>query len=230
MARVLKASDPEANGIVPVSHDQLLDFPPLEFPRPDFHPKKGGQPEVDTGDPETLRQHLLEEARKDAERMIEEARAKGYEQGLRSGEEAFSQAVSGAAQCLESAAAEIRRAREDFLDSLQNEVLDLAILIAERVLQREVRLDHHLVLNTTRRALAQLVDRQQVRIMVNPLDHEALRAHKITLLEDFEAIGQIEISPSDDVTPGGCIVETHRDYIDATIGSLLAKVLETLAD
>lgn len=230
MGRVLKASDPGADGIVPVSPELLEEFPPPEFPRPYSFGDRSGDSEACECDPGQLRQRQIEEAQAEAARKIEEIRAEAYQEGYRAGEEAFRQSVASAAQCLESAAAEMRLAREDFLDSLQNEVLELAILIAERVLHREVQQDRELVLTVARRALVQLADRQQVQLWVNPLDLEALRTHKITLLEEFEGIEHIEILASEEVSSGGCIVETNRDYIDATIGNLLSKVLETLAD
>ncbi len=230
MGRVLKASDPGASGILPVSPELLENFPQPELPRPAFMNDRNGDPSSPSSTPEALRQALLDQAREDADRQIREACAEGYQRGYQAGEEAFNQSVAGAEKSLENAAVEIRKARATFLDSLQNEVLELSVLIAERVLQREIHMDRDLVLNTARRALAQLTELQQVRILVHPGDLEVLRAHKITLLENFEEIGHLEVLPSQEVTPGGCIVETDQAYVDATLGNLLAKVLETLAD
>jgi flagellar assembly protein FliH len=220
-APVLKATEAGSCNVTPMDRDALPDFPAAQFRMAD---------DLDLMDPEMLRETILAEARMEAERKIREAYDEAYQRGLDNGEEVFRESVAQAAQALENAALQILDARKAFLDALEPQVVELATLIAERVIDREVRTDPEIIVNTVRRALAQIADRQTLRLRVHPSDYEALRARQITLLEEFSGVEAIEIAPDDAVTPGGCIAESRLMQVDARMETLLGNVLETLTE
>ena len=220
-APVLKATEADCCNVTPMNRDALPDFPAAQFRIQD---------NPDLMDPEMLRETILADARLEAERKIREAYDAAYQRGLENGEEVFRESVAQAAQALESAALQILEARKAFLDALESQVVELATLIAERVIDREVRTDPELIGNTVRRALAQIADRQALRLRVHPSDYEALRARQVTLLEEFSGVESLEIAPDDSVTPGGCIAESRLMQVDARMETLLGNVLETLTE
>ncbi len=180
-------------------------------------------------DPVALRNAVLAEAREEAEQKIREAYQEAYQRGLQQAQEQFDASIAQAAEALNAAAEAITRARQAFLDSLEPQVVALATIIAERVLQREVRTDPELIHAVARRALAKIADRQAVTARVNPADMEALRLHKIALLEDFEGVEELTIEADESVNPGGCVIESRLMQADARLETLLSTVLESLA-
>jgi flagellar assembly protein FliH len=176
-------------------------------------------------DPEELRESVLAEAREEARQKVE-----GQKLGQEAGEAQFRASVAEAATALEAAAEAMRAAREAFLDGLEAEVVTLATLIAERVLDREVRSDPTLVKATARRALGVLADRQKLRLRVNPADLDALNAHKLSLLHDFSGIVSIDVAPDPTVGPGGCMADSETMGVDARLETLLSEVLDSLRD
>ena len=117
-----------------------------------------------------------------------------------------------------------------FLDSLSPQIVHLAGKIAERILTREIRHDSEAVIGIVRSALKKILDEEGVRLHVNPEDVETLRAHRVTLLEEFDAVKIIEIIADEGVTSGGCIAESERLYIDAQLESQLTEILATILD
>ena len=95
---------------------------------------------------------MLAQAREEAAGLIQQA----YDEGLRRGEEAgraaFDLRISGVAELLEQAARDMHAAREEFLDSLEPQVMELVALVARRTLQRELAPDPALLSATVRRA------------------------------------------------------------------------------
>ncbi len=69
-----------------------------------------------------------------------------------------------------------------------------------------------------------------MEIHLNPADYEALQEQGITLLDEFDGVGHIEITPDESVPAGGCSVETNTVHVDARIDSQLAKILEALTE
>lgn len=229
--RVLKSYDRPAEDIAAVTRDDLEEFPDrvhaaLQFP---LGPEPAGEEECQPEfDPDAIRQAVLDEAREEAVRLVQEAYDEGLRRGMDAGQREFEASLAQCTEALNAAAEAMAQARADFLETLEPQVLEIALLIGRRVLQRELRMDPEVVLGTVRRSLAALTDRQRLRVRVNPADLEALRQHEVTLIEEFTGVEQLEIEGVDDIAPGGCEVHSETMLVDARIETLLAEVLNEL--
>ena len=81
-----------------------------------------------------------------------------------------------------------------------------------------------------RRGPPVLTDRQKLRVRINPADLDALDAHKVSLLHDFAGIGTFDIEADASIKAGGCYVTSETMEADVTLETLLAEVLDTLAE
>ena len=232
--RIVKSSDPRAFYAMPQDAEALDFFPPkeqmtLNLPKL-VPPVEETTEEEEVFDPEAVRAAIMAEARLEAEQKVREAYAEGLRRGEMAGREAFDASIAHAAAALTAAADEIPGAREAFLNSLEPEVFELATLIARRVLGREIRTDEMLVRHTATRALEALIDRQRVTLRVNPADLEALRTHKVTLLEAFPGIQALDVQADGGVAAGGCVASSETMEADARLETLLDAVLAALTE
>ncbi|HNR30101.1 MAG TPA: FliH/SctL family protein [Candidatus Hydrogenedentes bacterium] len=181
-------------------------------------------------DPAAMRAALLADVRAEAESKVREAFAEGRRRGFEAGHREFLESVAGATDTLAAAAQAIRLAHDEFLASLEPQVLHLVRRIAERVLGREIRTDPDLVARTARRALQCVSDRARVTVLVHPTDLDTMRTQEVSVLEEFKSVGELVIEADENVTRGGCVVETETLHVDARLEHLLEKVFEELAD
>ncbi|HOQ88937.1 MAG TPA: FliH/SctL family protein [Candidatus Hydrogenedentes bacterium] len=227
-SRIYKRYQSAWRSLVPVTRESL---PDLEESRPicpeDSPIEDAPVPSIDV---EALRQQVLDEAGREAEQIYAQARESGYRDGLREGREEFSVRVQGVVETFERVAEELRLKREAFLDSLEPQVLALAKLIAQRVIEREIALDDRMITRTVRRALAEATDRQKIQVTVHPEDLAVLREFVPELRLEFPGIETLEIKTSDQVGRGGCVVESELMRVDARIETLLSRVLEALSE
>jgi flagellar biosynthesis/type III secretory pathway protein FliH len=221
MSKVFKASEPSPRSLATyerVSLEELLATASMDE-----------EPE-DAIDLEALRERVLMEAREEAESKVREAYAEGFRRGEEAGRAKFLAEVADAAELLRVAGAAVREAREEFLSSLEPQVIALTGAIAKNVLHRECATDSELLRRTVRRALERIVDRDKVIIHVNPNDADVLRAEKVDLLEQFDGVRQITILPDPEIVSGGCIVETERIHVDARVDAQLERILNVLLE
>lgn len=233
MTRIVKGTDPRAFYAMPQDAEELEHFPPKEPPPSNLPPllvPVEEEPEEEVFDPEAIRAEIVAEARAEAERKVREAYAEGLRRGETAGREAFDATIAQAAEALEAAAMEMQTARRIFLDTLEPQVFELATLIARRVLDREIRMEKDLVKETARRALEALADRQRVTLRVHPADIEALRAHKISLLENFPGVQSLDVEADPAVKPGGCMASSETMEADVRLEVLLDAVLSVLTE
>jgi len=222
MARIYRSHEPDALGAY-LGRDLLQ-----EFPEPVVDSLVEEETEEEAFDPEALREAVLAEAREEAERKVREAYEEGYRRGMEAGKRDFDASVETAAQALEAAADAIRHARQEFLDSLEGEVVLLTRGIAERVTLRESSTDPSLVTRLARAALEALLEEEDVRLRVNPVDWQALQDQRVQLLDDFRGLKRLQINADDAVTPGGCIADTKSFRADFQPGALLDHLFEDI--
>lgn len=173
---------------------------------------------------------MLVHARTEAERIVREAYAEGLRRGTEAGRAQFFEAVGQSAEALRNAADAVRRAHDEFLESLTPQVLVLVQEIARRVLRREATADPELVRVMARAALSNLLERERVTMHFNPADLNALQERGISFLEEFDGTPHLSVVPHESVAPGGCIVETDALYVDARLDAQLEKVFEALTE
>ncbi|MCH8204724.1 MAG: hypothetical protein IID09_06140 [Candidatus Hydrogenedentes bacterium] len=212
MQRIIKGRDTDKNGVSVYSR-ATLDEDASNASQADFDPAA-----------------ILDQARQDAEEKVREAYAEGMRRGMEAGEEKFSQAVGESAQMLSQAAETLRQARQEFLDALEPQMVQLATSIASKIIDQETQVSVEIVKRTTRSVLERILDEERVVLRVNPQDLETLREHRIQLLEEFEGIKQLELQPDDTINPGGCVAVTEHLRIDGRLESQLEQIMNQLME
>jgi flagellar biosynthesis/type III secretory pathway protein FliH len=107
------------------------------------------------------------------------------------------------------------------------EQIALALAIARKVLGRELELNRSAVVEIAAQALAEVRDRREVVLRVNPGDAGELRSQRRRLQELLARAPWLELREDDTVAPGGVVVETEAGVVDAQLDAQLA-VLETV--
>jgi flagellar assembly protein FliH len=154
-----------------------------------------------------------------AESFAEESRrafAAGREQGLMEGRqlerEAHAEAVKRAedqhrqnsAKLLDQFAQE----RDRYLQSIEKEVVKLALAVAARILRREAQMDPLLLTGAVRVALGQLSGSTQARVRVSPA----------------ELALQPQVVAGEEMRLGDCMIETSLGSVDLGIRSQLGEI------
>lgn len=176
--------------------------------------------------PETI----LMRARREAEQKVREAYAEGLRKGFDAGKEQFEASVAQAGSALNAAATAIREARQQFIEALTPQVVELAVAVAGRILQREAATDPELIVRTAERALVHLANHEHVTVRVNPADLEAIKARRVQLLEQVEGVSRLSVIADESVSSGGCLASSVLMEADARIESQLSALLDVLHD
>lgn len=152
----------------------------------------------------------------------------GKEEGLRLGrEEAFaeySDSLGKLASSLQTALADFAELRNDLFRQAEKDLLDLSVLIAGKIVAREVVADAHVTVENLKRALAVLSNRTDLAVRVAP---DALDLVKESLPELEKTVGRlngVRLLADPELTPGGCVVTTASGVLDASIETQLAEV------
>jgi flagellar assembly protein FliH len=164
---------------------------------------------------------LTEETR----RSFESGRERGRQEGRQAEHEAQSAAHAAAEQERARQAAQLitsfTQERDRFLQTVEHEVVKLALAVAARILRREAQMDPLLLTGAVRVALGQLSGSTQVRLRVPPAELD-LWTEAVALLPNLAV--KPTVLAGEGMRLGDCGIETEMGTVDLGIRSQLGEI------
>lgn len=198
------------NGWVETDHDPALE-----------PPSDGAARTGDRISSVQFEQRLAEETRQ----AFESGRERGREEGRRAEREALAPGAAAEAERLRRQTIErmenIALERDRFLESLEQEVVRLALAVAARILRREAQMDPLLLTGAVRVALGQLTATSEFRLRV-PAKEADLWKETIALVPRLTAKPLIVADES--MRLGECALESKAGTVDLGIRSQLGEI------
>jgi flagellar biosynthesis/type III secretory pathway protein FliH len=155
-----------------------------------------------------------------------DAFAKGYTQGERSGNEAGATRADAMLRRLTATLEELATLRNDVLHRAERQVVQLALALAHRMLQRELDVDRGLLLAMARVALDRMGENARATIRLHPDDYASV----MTAREQSLATDQVQVVADTGVGRGGCLVQSDFGLMDAGLDSQIREMARALLD
>jgi flagellar assembly protein FliH len=186
---------------------------------------------VATGDsPQARAAEIVSLARDEARRIEEEAAAAGRRAGYAAGLEQAAAELEPARQALEDAVRRLDAERDEFVAVAERRAVELAIMLAEKMVGATLRVNPELVFSIVNGALRRLTERDRVVIAVNPEDLELVRNQAAAIAAQLGSSERFEVVADRRVGRGGCILRTAAGEVDARVSEQLARAAEILVD
>jgi flagellar assembly protein FliH len=128
------------------------------------------------------------------------------------------------AQIVETLQSEFDRIRTD----ARQELVHLAVSIAEKIVRREINLDPTVVLSTVHKAIDLSLKKHGVRVLVSPDDYSAVSQYLPNLNAAFARVDNITLVADESVKSGGCVVESGAGTVDMKIETQLLEIERAL--
>jgi flagellar assembly protein FliH len=131
---------------------------------------------------------------------------------------------------MDSVIAELRSQYSKAIVNFEETLVELAIKVAEHILDREISTDSEIVLQQARKAIQSLDDDIIFKIRLHPDNIEVLQKVKSQLVADSSRIENVIITPDMSVDKGSCILETSAGTVDARLSTQLELIRRSLVD
>ena len=149
---------------------------------------------------------------------------RGYEEGYAAGLAAAEAAMAAQVQQLAGLINNVVEQHAGFYTAAERQVVDLALQIAQRVVEHEVENMPDLAVGVIRGALDEMDARTAVRIRVCPEDAELLRRRWSQVVPPGIDAGRIELQVDERIQSGGGVIETTQGQVDAQLETKLAQL------
>ena len=151
------------------------------------------------------------------EEIEKQAYQNGFEKGKKSALESHKVEVAAAVQSLSQAAAEIQNLRPEIYQSIEHEVVELALSIARKVVCQEIQTQKDVVVCVAREALSQVEVPGKIKIRLNPADLKFITETQDQISKLLDQMDNVTFEAEDGIAAGGCVIETGLGEIDARI-------------
>ncbi len=160
---------------------------------------------------------ITENARKKAVKAEKEALEKGFLKGEQAGKIKAERELETLISSFQNIAVKFEEIKKDFYSRHQDVVLDLSLKIAEKVIHQEVMTKKDFVIGVLNSAIKLAVERERLKIRVNPEDIELCLKKRPDFMKDIDGIKQIIFESDETIGRGGAVVEYAFGEIDARI-------------
>jgi flagellar assembly protein FliH len=171
---------------------------------------------------------LVAAAEAEADRIRDEARAAGFDEGFAAGREEAREAFAPTALAMAEALARVSSLEADAADRVEAEAVDLAMHVAERVVAGTIAVEPARLLDVVRGALRTIVERERVTVLVHPDDLDLIRESVSELTGSLGGMEHLEVQEERRVGRGGAIIRTSFGEVDARIETKLAGAREAI--
>lgn len=162
--------------------------------------------------------------------LIEEAKQHGYNIGLEEGRNIGYQEYREHIQMANDVIELSKHDYQSYLDSAERTILDLAIKVAEKIMNSTIEQDETHFLNIVKKVLQEGRGGKEIQLHVHPVHYPYVLSEKEELLSLFPIRPDLFIFPNTQIPENGCVIETNSGRIDATIDTQLKMLKQKLLD
>ncbi len=184
----------------------------------EFKPILGGEPEPEADAAEEI-------SPEEQEKQVFE---KAYMAGEKAGFEAGLDRAKETVEHLKALILDLEQARKVHYAKLEEEIVDFAFRIAEKVVYHEIEQSPMVRARILSAGLSKLKDGGEITIRVAPGDLEDIQEVLPELCQQIGMAGKVSLEADPEVTPGGCILSTDQCELDARVEKALESIKEAV--
>lgn len=182
---------------------------------------------------QTIIEKATNEANKQAELIIKKAFEDGSQKGL---EEGKIQAYKEITKELEEKIINVDNftkstfeIKKKIIRSAYSDVLELVILISQKIIKKNLDKDKNILLNIINEASSKLnCEDEKIKIITNPKMYKKLVSISERIQNEIPKLKNISIIEDNNMSTDGVIIESLSNRVDATLGSYINEITEKL--
>lgn len=170
---------------------------------------------------EEIMEQYIKEAEIQAKAQYDLQMKKAFEEGMEKARLEAENIVEQAKAEYENILSEIVKIKEDAINEYKNEVksnekeiVDLAMDIAEKIINYEVDKSDNYILGIVEDAVNRVVNKKDVTVRLSTQDYYTIQANKKLLVSKIKGFGEVELIQDESLDIGSCIVDTPLGIID----------------
>ena len=153
-----------------------------------------------------------------------------FNAGLKEGKELAERGLINVFRMLRASSETIHNLRDKIIRESEDEVIKLVMLVARKVILREITQDRSILAGVVQNALAGLSAREEITVHINPDDYLLVTSGRDELLHSELLNERLLLKPDPSVAAGFCVVDTTMGTIDASLDGQMDQIYRSLLE
>lgn len=166
-----------------------------------------------------------------SEEELDQRLRESFQSGLQEGKNLAERGLLNVFTSLRTAAEELHLLRDKVIRESEDELIRLIMMVARKVILREVAQDRQQILaDVVKAATAALSARDEVYVHLHPNDYALVTAGRENSVRQELFTERMQFKSDPEVSPGSCRVDTEMGTIDASFDSQLDEIFRRLQE
>ncbi|WAA10713.1 flagellar assembly protein FliH [Fervidibacillus albus] len=171
---------------------------------------------------------LKEKTEAERRRIFEKAKEEGYSDGLRQGRQKGYEEMEEQIQLAKRMAMDTKNEFNKAIERSEPMILSIALKSAEKIVQSFLSEDEERFIPIVRNAIEEAKHYKQIQVYVHPTYYSMLVDRQEELFSNLPIDCQIFLHPKEELDESACLIETEGGLIDAGIDSQFEELTKTL--
>ncbi|MDD2308354.1 MAG: FliH/SctL family protein [Desulfuromonadaceae bacterium] len=153
-----------------------------------------------------------------------------FNAGLKEGKELAERGLVNVFRALRASSETIHNLRDKIFRESEDEVIKLVMLVARKVIIREITENRTILAGIVQNALAGLSAREEITVRINPDDYLLVTSGRNELLQNELLNERLLLKPDPSVSAGFCFVDTVMGTVDASLDGQMDQIYRSLIE
>ncbi|MGZ3774881.1 MAG: FliH/SctL family protein [Pseudobdellovibrionaceae bacterium] len=181
-------------------------------------------------DEDKIEAAALDKLKEIQESAYQEAYALGLEEGRKKAFEKVSSEIAERMEHLDQLLNSMKDLKKDLVVFNESHLIQLVFYMASRLAKTELQGNMDAMLKILRDAIGLSQDEENITVRVSSSQFKFLEEVRQETGREFEFLKRIHLEPSDEISDGGCIVETNYGEVDSRIEQRVEELWTALAE
>jgi len=153
-----------------------------------------------------------------------------FNAGLKEGKELAERGLVNVFRALRASSETIHNLRDKIFRESEDELIKLVMLVARKVIIREISEDRTILAGVVQNALGALSAREEITVRISPDDYLLVTTGRDELLQTELLNERLLLKPDPSVSAGFCFVDTVMGTIDASLDGQMDQIYRSLIE
>lgn len=164
------------------------------------------------------------------EEELEQRLRESFQSGLKEGKSLAERGLLSVFTSLRTAAEDLHVMREKVLRESEDELIKLIMMVARKLIQREVAQDGKILPSVVKAAIEGISSHDEIVIHLHPDDYFRVTTSREDYFRQELITDKMQLKADPEISPGSCRVATEMGTIDASFDSQLDEIFRRLQE
>jgi len=186
-----------------------------------------GNHEEEISDPE---RQVQKKSQDELARRLSEISDEYYRKGFAEGAEFQKKEFQPTLEAVTTLIRTIPLVRKEMIEDLEEKIVQLALAVAEKILNQEVLTRKDVIMGVLKGALKNVADAEGMKIRLHQDDFRYMMEIKQDFLQSIDGVRNVVFEEDASMKKGGAVVETMFGEVDARLENQLKEIKEAILE